>query len=414
MPSRRTTHIQESLEFLQNLERHHRGERSEARITMLRILKEDPELTLREAANLGGLSLRSVKRWWEIYEQEGLKGIIEPQTGPVSSNRIGRDEIEEIRRKLQAGELATLHDVQAWVRDRFGIEYSERGIAKLLQQKLNARRVWIVPERSDEGFREIATAPATTNAPIIPDKVVRFLNRLPLSTDVQTAIETYRDALMALLGEVNRISIYVNIGCDLQEPKENQPDMLILLDREVSVQATGDVTMNTRREGSKPSDWLLDKFRKQGMPVDRFQEPITADYYYEGRAYLGSLFLWRELGKSPISERARNTIALIEPFIIYMLSDLVTRYHYAHPVDRLFHDTLDQMAFEASLSMQERRVVALRMLGHAYKEIADQLGITEDAIKKHLSSVHRKTGTRSYTELFAKYFTPRLNVRETP
>jgi DNA-binding CsgD family transcriptional regulator len=68
------------------------------------------------------------------------------------------------------------------------------------------------------------------------------------------------------------------------------------------------------------------------------------------------------------------------------------------------------MSKDAGLSLQERRVVTLRLLGHAYKEIADKLNISEDAIKKHLGSVHRKTGTRSYTELFAKYFTPRLNL----
>lgn len=380
---------------------------------MLRLLKEDPERTLQDAAALGGLSLRSVRRWWELYEEEGLNAIIEPQkSSTASSNRIGRDEIEQLRTKLRTGELATLHDVQTWVRERFGIEYSERGIAKLLQQKLNARRVWVVPEENEEGSGEFAPAPATVNAPIIPDKVVRFLNRLPLSTDVQTAIETYRDTLMSLLGEVDRISIYVNITCELQEPKRPTTDMLIVLDQRVSVQAASNVEMNTSQHGEKPSQWLLEQFRQQGMPVDQYQSPIAFDYYFEGRAYLGTLFLWRERSKPPISERTRDTVALIEPFIIYMFSDLVTRYHYAHPVDRLFHDTLDEISIEAGLSMQERRVVTLRMLGHAYKEIADQLKITEDAIKKHLTSVHRKTGTRSYTELFAKYFTPRLNVRE--
>ena len=236
------------------------------------------------------------------------------------------------------------------------------------------------------------------------------MNRLPLTSDSQHAIERYREALMEMLGEVDRVSIYVNINCNLEDPEVYQPDMMITVNATEGTEGVSVASFNT---GEKPSDRLIENFRSQGLPLDDYHAPVSYDYYLHDRAYLGALILWRDRTKPAITERTRTMVALMEPFVIYMLSDLIARYHYAHPVDRMFHDALKTMTNEAQLSQQERRVVTFRLLGLAYKEIADQLNISEDAIKKHLGSVHRKTGTRSYTELFAKYFTPRLNLHST-
>src|SRR5690606_36340395 len=183
------------------------------------------------------------------------------------------------------------------------------------------------------------------------------------------------------------------------------PKLVITLDTTVGRDG---ISVASREEGEAPSHLLLENLRAQGVPLEDYHPPVTCDYYYKNVEWLGAVFLWRDRVKTPISQRTRDMLAILEPFVIYILSDLVARYQYAHPVDRLFHDALDDMTQDAGLTFQERRVVTLRLLGHAYKEIADKLNISEDAIKKHLGSVHRKTGTRSYTELFAKYFTPRL------
>ncbi|MEO5929309.1 MAG: LuxR C-terminal-related transcriptional regulator [Candidatus Kapaibacterium sp.] len=413
MSRKRTSHIQESLEFLQHLETNHQGERKEARVRMLRLLKENPERTLDQVAELGGLSLRSVSRWWGIYQERGISGILGNGISEVPQpQRLGREELGELKQKLQAGELSTLSDIQEWIEKRFGLRYSLKGIAKILQRRLKARHIWVIPGPKEIKPKSIQATTALVERQIIPAKVVQFLNRLPLTSDVQMAVETYRSALMGLLGEVDRISIYVNIRCNLAEPESYTADLIIMLDNKVTVEAAGPMVSGSNQDGIKMSERLLTNFRNQGMPVDTYYDPVAMDYYYNDQAYLGTIFLWRERSKPPLSPQVVETLSAIEPFTIYMLSDLITRYHYSHPTDRLFHDTLYHMAMDAGLSMQERRVVALRMLGHAYKEIADQLNITEDAIKKHLSSVHRKTGTRSYTELFAKYFTPRLNVKD--
>lgn len=421
MARQRTAHIQESLEFLLNLEAHYRGEPQEPRIKVLRFLKEDPSRTLEGAARLALCSERSANRWWAQYQARGLEAVLAGRRNTSArALAIGRDELEELRTKLQNGELETLNDVQAWLRTRFNIDYSLKGVANLLQRKLKARRVWIVADEHGNTHpptpanRPKPSAPAqppkADEATIIPDKLLHFLNRLPLTGDMQSAVDVYRQALSEMIGEVERVSLFVNVNCDLQDPDVYQPGTMITVD---TTSGSEGVSVTTYSKGDRPSDQYLENFKNQGLPLHEYHEPIIFDYYFNDKAYIGTIFLWRLRIKPAISERARKLVALLEPFIIYILSDLVARYHYAHPVDRMFHDALKTMATEASLSPQERRVVSLRLLGLAYKEIADQLNISEDAIKKHLGSVHRKTGTRSYTELFAKYFTPRLNLHNT-
>lgn len=417
MSRQRSVQIQESLEHLQKLEQHYRGEAEEARVKVLRLLKEDPRRTIEQAAGLAGCSERSVYRWWNLYQDQGLNAVIggKRKSSPANTNRIGRDELEELRKKMSTGELSSLNEVQEWLEKQFGVQYSLKGVANLLQQRLKAKRVWIVPGENDVRTNQIKSTKPAVEPVAIPDKVLHFLNRLPLINDTQEAIDRYREALMEMLGEVDRVSLYINIRCDLtadppvtEYPKAGGQKMMIAEDATVGRDS---ISVASYNENEHPSQRILENLRTQGVRLDDHHVPITYEYYYRDQ-WLGAIFLWRERIKTPITQRTKDLLTLLEPFVIYMLSDLVARHHYAHPVDRLFNDALEEMVRDGGLTMQERRVVTFRLLGHAYKEIADKLDISEDAIKKHLTAVHRKTGTRSYTELFAKYFTPRLNLKD--
>ncbi len=417
MSRQRSVQIQESLEHLQKLEQHYRGEAEEARVKVLRLLKEDPRRTIEQAAGLAGCSERSVYRWWNLYQDQGLNAMLggKRKSSLTNTPRIGRDELEELRKKMSTGELSTLNEVQEWLEQRFGMQYSLKGVANLLQQRLKAKRVWIVPEGNEVKMNSIQSTKPVPQPTSVPDKVLHFLNRLPLTIDMQKAVDRYREALMEFLGEADRVSLYINISCDLtSEPsvmdfaKSGGQKVMITVDAAVGNEGIGVASHN---DSEHPSQRILENLRAQGVKLDEHHTPVIYNYYYRDE-WLGAIFLWRDRTKTPITQRTKDLLTLLEPFIIYMLSDLVARHHYAHPVDRLFHDALEEMMHDGGLTMQERRVVTFRLLGHAYKEIADRLGITEDAIKKHLSAVHRKTGTRSYTELFAKYFTPRLNLKD--
>ncbi|MBS1912791.1 MAG: helix-turn-helix domain-containing protein [Bacteroidetes bacterium] len=171
------------------------------------------------------------------------------------------------------------------------------------------------------------------------------------------------------------------------------------------------VFVASHAQSGLPADRLLEDFKRQGYPLERYHPPCGFDYYFGGKAYLGTIFLWRELDREPISETTLQAIRLLEPFIVFALSDLVARRQHSEPDVRVFTDALRGLTATSGLSNQELRVVILQLFGHSYKEMADMLGISVDGVKHHLKMIHRKTGARSYTELFAKYFTPRLDLR---
>jgi DNA-binding CsgD family transcriptional regulator len=120
------------------------------------------------------------------------------------------------------------------------------------------------------------------------------------------------------------------------------------------------------------------------------------------------VILWREKGKPEISEQTLAMMTALEPFLLFALTDLVARHQAERPIDRIFYDTIDEMAAEAQLSKQEKRIVILRLMGHSYKDLADSIHVSIDTIKKHLTQIHRKTATAGMAELFAKYFSARL------
>ena len=59
---------------------------------------------------------------------------------------------------------------------------------------------------------------------------------------------------------------------------------------------------------------------------------------------------------------------------------------------------------------KEIRVLRLMVEGMTYKEMAEQLHVTTDCVKKHISSMLSKTGNSSKTKLIAMVVSKRLIV----
>lgn len=406
MPLRRNDHVKEDLELLNSLEQLHLDMPLQGRITMLRLLREEPERTLRQVAEMVGRSEPTIQRWWAAYRKGGLNGLLHVgKQGGGRPARIDAELLDTLRELLDDGELRTLDDARNWLKEQCGVEYSRSGVHYLIDSMLKMPRAVRVRGRAGIAAQDPVAAHAVMP---IPPHVLRFLNALPVTDKPLEWVNTFRAGLQQLMPEVDRISVNININCNLSAPEMYHPTLHITQHARNEV-----VSVASRSKDDRPSDKLLDDFRHQGLPLQDYHPPLCFEYYYAGMAYTGTIFLWRELRKAPISQRTIDMLTAMEPFLIFVITSHVARYQNAQPINAVFHDSLESLVQDAHLSDQEKRIVVMQLLGHSYKEIADLLNIALATVKKHLASIHRKTDTHGFTELFAKYFTPRLNVHRT-
>ncbi len=264
------------------------------------------------------------------------------------------------------------------------------------------------PPNDDTTTARIKTS--SSLSPLLPDHLLRFLNTLPTTGDVIEWTRTFREALLGLLGDVDRVIVHIDIQCDLSCGERWRPAADAGVDGEAPRRRGKTKAEAEWSQEKTPSQTLLDDFNRLGYPLGDYHPPASYDYYYTEHAYLGTVFLLRDRKKKTISRRTLDAMRNLEPFLIFALSDLVARYTYIRPIDRAFQKALRELAHETKLTKRELQVLTLHLFGRRYDEIARKLYISIDTVKKHVKKIHRKTGSRSSTELFARYFTPLIDL----
>lgn len=239
--------------------------------------------------------------------------------------------------------------------------------------------------------------------------ILEFLNRLPATGHVLSWVTQFREDLLLLFPDVDHVTVTINTDCDITNPGQYESDLVSREHLSGGASLGCAIFIADKDRTCLPSDSLLADFRANGYPLERFHDPVPFDYFLgDGKAYLGTVFLWVAREGPPLSSATIDEFKHLERFIRFSLSDLVARHQSARPFDRAFNDALQYMIDDAQLSSQERRVVILQLFGHSYDEIAIRLHISIETVRKHVKAIYRKTGTPGNTGLFAKYFTPRL------
>ena len=77
--------------------------------------------------------------------------------------------------------------------------------------------------------------------------------------------------------------------------------------------------------------------------------------------------------------------------------------HSARKVVQFFNQISQPAPHLETLSEREKEVLGLLSRGQLYKQIADNLGITLDTVRKHLQSIYQKLHVHSRTEAVVKY-----------
>ena len=151
--------ITEDEATLRQVEREVRGRPTAVRVQALRLLKSGAARSLPGCARLVGHSPRQVARWWATYRNTGLHGLLREPTYPGRRSRLTREALADLETVMAAGQIATLKDAQAYLRDRHGIVYpSLNGVWSQLRKhhikpKIGRRRHALADAAAQEAFR---------------------------------------------------------------------------------------------------------------------------------------------------------------------------------------------------------------------------------------------------------------------
>ncbi len=247
-------------------------------------------------------------------------------------------------------------------------------------------------------------------------QVMELAARVPLTIDARQWLIEMREALLGLFPEVDYIVIRKVTDIDLFNPSISSRDIYI---REsfTGVTRTPANDSYQRKEkilsGQNGSAWknLLKEGIEEGrIDASRYHSPEGRDYYYRfngGATLLGSIILFRNVGRPPLSQETLYLLDAIEPLMTRLLSEAAARYQVHNP-DALKHIYLfDIVDGEVSLTDQERNVLVGHTTGHSTSEIAEIMCISEETVKSHTHAILRKTGRKTIKEVIASILSPR-------
>lgn len=399
MTAHKPVQIDESLAELKSLERKSVNPITKARLQFLILLKGNPQ-PIKELAPHLDKSPRTLYRWLDIYRNSGISALIDKGNEP--STRLTTEQLQALRKLLISGEMESLQDIRQWLKEQFGLEYSLRGVSKLVTQKMRAKRVWQVEAVSS------STAAKQSCSTQLSSRYLQIMNELPVDFDVSVATVKLRNLLQEVLRDVDRVSISVNYACSLHKNEHGDHIWYLSQNGEYINNIRGGNFTEVHQYSFKDpfSQGLLRRMRKYKFPFKDYHSPYCFDYKFLGSEPLGCILLWNKKKNRAIQVDTIQLMKTIHPFIVFILTDTIARYHYANPTSKSFLDLTTSITIEAGVSAHERKIMYYRLYGFSYKEIAAKLNISQSTVKKQIQAVHRKTGTRSHAELFAKYFTP--------
>lgn len=403
MAKKRSRTVTESLEMLLWQERR-MSEPEVQKIRVLRLIKQQPELPLEAIAQQVGCSERTARRWWKSYVSQGFEGFIAGNGKRGRPQRLDRQGIEALKKEFEGGNLRTLGSVQRWIQEQYQIEYSLEGVSRLLRTTLGIRKDW----QTADGHKARTITGENPYNSLVSAKFLEFLNNLPTTPDVVQWITAFRDGLLKLLYDVDRITVVVNVACNVLTPITEGGRRAITQFVKAGEDKPDSLLIHSPEQDITPSQRILAGLSAKGFTDRTHHPPICFEYYFQLKEYLGVIILWREKKEKPVSNQTIEMIAQMESFIRFAFSDLAARYQLAKPRDMVFNDALYMMNKDANLTEQEQKIVILQIFGHSYQQIADILHLSLDTVRKYVTSIYRKTGTHSQAELIAKYFTPRL------
>src|SRR5687767_4781630 len=160
---------------------------------MLLVMQQSPDMTLAEIAETIGCPLPTVKRLWKSYCASGLESLAAGAANPATEARTPPAATQKSRATptpgVTKGSTTTGGDKPPRWHARKGV-----------------------------------TLPDSRRSDI--ERLVAFLNTLPIDGDFSLWSTAFRTSLVELLGDVDRVSVSVNLRCNLNSPDDYSPNMV--------------------------------------------------------------------------------------------------------------------------------------------------------------------------------------------
>lgn len=126
---------EESAEELYELYKGERDTERRKRAHALWLVRSGRPLT--EAAELAGVSKRTLERWLSWYRRGGVEEVLRRVPGhgaPGSSCRLDGEQLEELVRRVAEGQFRTYVEARDWVEGEWGVTYEYKGMYALLRR----------------------------------------------------------------------------------------------------------------------------------------------------------------------------------------------------------------------------------------------------------------------------------------
>lgn len=104
------------------------------RVRFIRFLKSRQARSQVQAGELIGLSPRQSQRLWQMYCQKGLAGLIGANHGGQYKGKLSHLQLEELKTYLRSDAISQLSQVQTYLKEGFGIDYSLSGLSVLFSR----------------------------------------------------------------------------------------------------------------------------------------------------------------------------------------------------------------------------------------------------------------------------------------
>ena len=335
MARKRTGEIVESVEELERLEAKYIGKPQQLRVKAIRLLKEYSEIKMDEVAQQIGCSHATVKRLWRTYRKGGMEGVINiGRRVPVAlTDNAG---VVRLGQRIMAGDFKSLADVYAWLVAQ-GVPGDCRMVDSVSTQGVYGDRSCTGDAKeflsSDRDF--------TTSKNLSVEAILTFFRSVIPSHSIGLWSESFRQALLLLLGDVDHISLSVNVHCDVLYPEKNNPGVVVSQSISSNINIVDLLSDATSGGDLGYADRFIEHLHRKRFPKNKFHQPIHIVYYIDNRAYLGVIVLWRSIRNSPISLTTVALMQRMQQVIVCLLSDFVLRHQLSNKAGATSPDSLD-------------------------------------------------------------------------